>query len=389
MKTFNIRFVVLACILTSFRFAHASEIYKLNDVGRFQSFSAQINATEIEDAIPQIGIVILKNKTTKNGWVHLGQPGLIHITTPAPTAPKRLWGLKAINVEQAWTKTLGEGIIVAVSDTGVDSDHPDLAENMWHNPKEIPNGIDDDKNGFIDDIYGWDFVKKKPSGTDHHFHGTHVAGTIAARISKKMAGVAPKAQIMDVSFLDSSGSGDEVAAAKTIIYAADNGAKIVNCSWGTTGQIPVVAEAIKYALSKGTLVIAAAGNDSMNTDRHADSPSGEDVENIISVGSTSSASGGMSSFSNYGAKTVDLAAPGSEIFSTAPSGKSARYQTLSGTSMATPHVSGAAALVWSRDPKMSWLEVKERLMKTSIPNRNWTGKSVSGGVMNVGRAVEP
>lgn len=381
-------------MLSLLQSAHASEIYKANDVGSFKSLSVhfatgEIEADQIVDSIPQIGVLILKNKTGKlSGWKHLGQPRIIQLKMPLVAAPKKLWGLKAIDVERAWAKTLGQGIVVAVSDTGVDADHPDLLENMWRNPREIQNGIDDDNNGYIDDVFGWDFVKKSPSGVDHHFHGTHVAGTIGARVSDKMAGVAPKAQIMDVSFLDHQGSGSEINGAKTIIYAADNGANIVNCSWGSTEHSQLIADAIRYAQGKGTLVVAAAGNDGVNTDKSVHSPSGEDVENIISVGSTAAAKGSRSSFSNYGIMSVDLAAPGSNIFSASPSGKTARYQTLSGTSMASPHAAGAAALVWSLNPAMTWREVKAVLMSTSVTNKYWKNKSVTGALMNVGRATE-
>ena len=147
---------------------------------------------------------------------------------------------------------------------------------MWRNPGEVgtdkrgrkksSNKIDDDGNGYIDDVYGWDFVNKKPGGVDHHYHGTHVSGTIAATATKSMAGIAPSAKIMDVSFLDSNGSGDDVNAAKTIVYAVDQGAKIINCSWGGGDKNAILEKAIAYARNHGVLIMAAAGNEGADND---------------------------------------------------------------------------------------------------------------------------
>ncbi|MEK6555803.1 MAG: S8 family serine peptidase, partial [Bdellovibrionota bacterium] len=241
----------------------SSEIYKISPdrfVSALRGFSKE--AVEIEDSIPQLGVVIVKQSLNKNtaGWSHLGSSQIIKIEKPVAVAPKKLWGLKSLQIEEAWVQTLGEGVVVAVSDTGIDSDHPDLLENMWVNPREVINDIDDDGNGYVDDIHGWDFVKNKGSGVDHHYHGTHVAGTIGAKIGDKMAGVAPRVKLMDVSFLDAGGSGSDVNGAKTIIYAADSGAKIINCSWGDPERVPLIEEAVLYAQKKGVLVVAAAGN---------------------------------------------------------------------------------------------------------------------------------
>ena len=199
-----------------------------------------------------------------------------------------------------------------------------------------------------------------------------------------MAGVAPQAKIMDVSFLDWQGSGSDVDGAKSIVYAVDQGARVINCSWGSSGEAdPIVAAAVKYAGAHGVLVIAAAGNDSSNNDRHLFSPSGLADENIVSVGAISSASGWMASFSNYGQTTVDLAAPGENIYSLAPRNG---HQLLSGTSMATPHVAGVAALVWSAHPQYSAAQVKKALMAVQ-PVRSWKTRSVSGGILEADLAL--
>lgn len=390
---YTTRFAAILFLTITSTASFADEIYQA-PAGLFFKTKSILSqgaiASEIVDEIPQIGVLVLKQKTNRlKGWEHLGAPKLIQLDLPkaeVTQAPKRLWGLKFIEAEAAWAKTKGEGIVVAVSDTGIDSDHPDLAENMWVNSKEIKNGVDDDGNGYVDDIYGWDFVKKQGSGLDHHYHGTHVAGTVAAREGDRIAGVAPRAQLMDVSFLDSRGSGSEINGAKSIIYAADNGARIINCSWGAPGSYPVIADAIRYAQSKGVLVVAAAGNAKTNTDRKPHSPSSENVANIISVAASSS-QGYKADFSNFGVVTVDLAAPGVNILSAAPSRKKASYQTLSGTSMASPHTAGAAALVWSLNPNASWLEVKEKLLMTASPKKSWAKRVASGGILNAKNAV--
>lgn len=373
----------------------ANEIYQM-DKTHLRAFNStvselQYQGVEVLDQIPELGVVIVRSEAIMgSAWTHLGTNKQIQLQMPLASVPKKLWGLKAINVESAWQKTLGEGVIVAVSDTGVDSDHPDLMPNMWKNEKEARGiaGVDDDGNGYVDDIYGWDFVKNRGSGVDHHYHGTHVAGTIAAAAGDKIVGVAPKAQLMDVSFLNSQGSGTEANGAKTLIYAANNGAHIINCSWGGEGESQLINDAIEYAKSKGTLVIVAAGNAKLNIDRKKYMPAGAPNENLITVGATASAKGTKASYSNFGAINVDLAAPGSNIYSTAPSKDKARYQNLSGTSMATPHTAGLAALVWSQHKNWTWKEVKEKLMSSVTPVKAWTKRSQTGGVINAEAATQ-
>ena len=309
------------------------------------------------------------------------------------TVPSGLWGLKAIRLSKAWPTSKGAGVVVAVSDTGVSAVHPDLASQMWTNKGETgvdskgrdraTNGIDDDGNGYVDDVNGWNFVKKTNSGVDNQLHGSHVAGTISARISKSMAGIAPRAKLMDVSFLDSNGRGNDVNGAKTIVYAVDNGAKIINCSWGGDTKNATLEKAIAYAESKGVLVIVAAGNDNRNTDKKASYPNGYDYSNVISVGATSSEGGSRASFSNYGKTTVELAAPGDDIKSLKPK---SGYTYLSGTSMATPHVSGVAALVWAAHPNYTAAQVKKALMATRSAS-GWKGKSVTEGQLDAELAL--
>jgi len=374
--------------------AFASHIYQLRP-GVMRAFAVE---DDVVDSIPQLGIVITRSPlTSSHGLDDLGEVSRVQLVKPfaATGVPSRMWGLKAIHLVDAWKVSKGAGVIVAVSDTGVDSAHKELKTQMWTNAGEVgtdakgrsksSNGVDDDGNGYVDDVYGWDFVKNKGGGKDHHYHGTHVAGTIAATVGKSMAGIAPSAKIMDVSFLDSNGSGDDVGGAKTIVYAVDQGAKVINCSWGSSGEEPdpVLEKAIQYAQDHGVLVIAAAGNDGENNDKHTFTPSGLANSNIISVGATSNASGWRASFSNYGQKTVDLAAPGENIFSLQPGGG---HQELSGTSMATPHVAGVAALVWSAHPHYSAAQVKSALMNGKVVSA-WKNKSVSSAILEADMAV--
>ena len=248
---------------------------------------------------------------------------------------------------EAWERSLGSEIIVGVIDTGVDLDHEDLAANIWTNAAELGGtpGVDDDNNGYIDDINGWDFANNDNDPNDDESHGTHVAGTIAAvgNNSIGVIGVSPNAKIMALKFLDSSGSGLTSDAILAIEYATANGAHITNNSWGGGGFSQALLDAIENANAAGALFIAAAGNDGTDNDITPHYPSSYNAPNIISVASTDH-NDALSSFSNFGATSVDLAAPGSSILSTLPNDT---YGLLNGTSMATPHVTGVAALLYS------------------------------------------
>jgi subtilisin family serine protease len=314
-----------------------------------------------------------------------------------------LWGMKAIEAEEAWKKSQGEGVIVAVSDTGIYKTHPDLKSNLWQNPGErgtdslgrdkATNKVDDDNNGHIDDTWGWAFNTKNNNPNDEHYHGTHVAGTIAApQNGLGVVGAAPKAKLMAVKFLGANGSGTDLGGAQSIVYAAKNGAKIINCSWGGGEASQVMTDAVAYAQSRNVLIVAAAGNDGLNTDRHEHIPSGIDLDNVISVGATANRSGSRAGFSNFGPLTVDLAAPGVDIKSTflptANIGRRSLYAKLSGTSMAAPHVSGVAALIWSAQPQLTYLEVKQILMEKAAKVSPWQNRSRTEGVLNAKKSLE-
>jgi len=279
------------------------------------------------------------------------------------------WALDVINAPEVWNQNItGNGIVVAVVDSGVDYTHPDLDGNIWRNAGEIAeNGIDDDRNGYIDDIRGWDFVASdnNPMDLDFDGHGTHIAGAIAAeRNNFGITGVAPNAKIMPVRVLPFFGSGDPNNVAAGIRYAADNGANVINLSLGNEfAPSNVINDAIQYANNKGSVVVVAAGNSGVD---QPDYPARNANLWGIAVGSID-VSGRMDDSSNRSGSTpLDyLVAPGVEIVSTIPDED---YELRSGTSMATPHVAGVAALVLNANPTLTPAQVEYIL--TTTANRN-------------------
>jgi subtilisin family serine protease/subtilisin-like proprotein convertase family protein/DNA-binding cell septation regulator SpoVG len=295
-----------------------------------------------------------------------------------------------IDAAEAWNLTTGGGnIIVAVIDTGVDYNHPDLAANIWVNAGEIPgDGIDNDDNGFIDDVHGYDFFNNDGNPMDDHNHGTHVAGTIGAVGNNGIgvAGVAWNVQIMALKCFDASGNGTVADALRAFNYAVEMGAHISNNSYGTTAPEatdPLFEEAIQNAASAGHIFVAAAGNSSSDNDAVAHFPSGFNADNIISVAATDR-NDRLASFSNYGATTVDLAAPGVDILSTVIGGG---YQLFSGTSMATPHVAGAVALVRSFHPEWTYRQVIDEILGSVDYLPGLEGRVATAGRLNVARAL--
>ncbi|HDR04508.1 MAG TPA: choice-of-anchor D domain-containing protein, partial [Candidatus Marinimicrobia bacterium] len=329
------------------------------------------------------------------------EPNYILKVNAMPNDPdfSKLWGLHNtgqsggtadadIDAPEAWDKSTGGPIIIGVIDTGVKWDHPDLAANMWINVNEIPgNGIDDDGNGYVDDIYGYDFVNNDGNPMDDHDHGSHCAGTIAGVGNNGIGitGVAWNAKIMGLKFLSSGGSGTTSDAILSLEYAIENGAHVTSNSYGGGGYSQAFYDAIEAANSAGLLFVAAAGNDyGNNNDNSPHYPSNYSNENVISVAATTNTDA-MSNFSNYGSATVDLGAPGSSIYSCLSNGG---YGYMSGTSMATPHVAGAAALAMAYAPFASHLEIKEALLNSVDITPAMNGKVLSNGRLNINKTFE-
>lgn len=301
---------------------------------------------------------------------------------------KQSYGIGLIGSPQSWHQfTMGaREIIVGIVDTGIDYSHEDLAQNMWKNPIEIPNNnIDDDNNGFIDDVYGWNFSANNNNPFDDNKHGTHVAGTIGAIANNNLgtAGVSPTISLMACKFLDRQGWGATDGAIRAISYAVANGAKVLNNSWGGGGFSQALYDAVKTAERSGVLFVAAAGNNGTNNDSKPTYPASYDAGNVIAVAATDSADG-IAKFSNFGKNSVDLGAPGVEVFSTLPGN---RYGNLNGTSMASPHVAGAAALILAYKPQLSVNELKHLILRSTNPVQSLNGKTATGGRLNVYNAL--
>ena len=288
-----------------------------------------------------------------------------------------------VDAPEAWAAgfTGSSSVVVGIIDTGVDYNHPDLAANIWTNPGEIPgNGIDDDANGYVDDVHGYDFVGAGDSDPmDDNGHGSHVAGTIGARGDNGIGvvGVNWDVKLMAIKFLGANGSGTTDDAIEAVNYAARMGVRVTSNSWSGGAFSQALYDAIN---ASGALTVAAAGNSANSTPRY---PAAFDLANVISVAATDH-NDALASFSNYDAGWVDLAAPGVSVLSTY-AGNTCR--SLSGTSMATPHVSGAAALVLAADPSLGTAAIKATLMNSVDPVASLAGKTVTGGRLNVARAV--
>ena len=320
--------------------------------------------------------------------IHLKQPVLneLNAASTSATIPDD-WGQTRVGADTLWANGVnGQGIIVAVVDTGIDLRHPQLAGQIYQNPNEVINGIDDDRNGYIDDVAGWNFVDNNNKVGDQKGHGTHVAGIIAADHTQgAIKGLAPAAKIMPLEFMDADGNGSIGDAIRAMYYAANNGAKIINASWGGPACSRSLRTAIADLSAKGVLFISAAGNGDdfgrgENIDTTPTYPAAFAVGLQISVGA-STYTDRMAGFSNYSLTSVHLLAPGSHILSTFPNNST---EVLDGTSMATPFVAAAAALVWSHRPDATAAQVRAALLSSVDVGKFPVS---SGGILNIAKAV--
>ena len=292
-----------------------------------------------------------------------------------------------IRAEEAWERFTGDPtLLIGNIDTGCQYDHPDLAPNIWTNPGEIPgNQVDDDGNGYVDDVHGYDFFNHDGDPRDDNGHGTHTTGTIAAvgNNGVGVTGVVWRARIVVCKFLGSTGMGPTSGAVEAIEYCMRVGVRLTNNSWGGGLYSRALEDAIAAAGAAGQLFVAAAGNARSDTDAHPQYPGALGDPCILSVAATDHADQ-LASFSNFGATTVDVAAPGLDVLSTALNDS---YRLLSGTSMAAPHVTGACAFLMGRFPSMTADEVKSRIMRFADPLPGLSGRCVSGGRLNLSLAA--
>ena len=293
-------------------------------------------------------------------------------------------GLRAISAPKAWNQRTKCGKI-GVLDSGIQTGHPDIKKNVWRNEGETNNGVDDDSNGFVDDIHGIDLIADKDSSKDPHGHGTHVAGITGAKgnNNRGVAGVCWKAKLMNLRFMDSQGGGYTSDAATAIVYAVRHGVHVINASYGSYKPSDAEKDAIAYAQRHDTLIVAAAGNDSEDSDQTPSYPADYDFDNIISVAASTS-SDKLASFSNFGNRSVDLAAPGVEIGST---WKGSDYRYLSGTSMATPFVTATAAMLRKAGDGIPYTRVRNLILNNVDRKGAFSSTTVTGGRLNAARAL--
>lgn len=414
------RFICAGLLLAFTQLALGQEYIKTNLLVRFD---AEVQLAQRTNILNALGGATIKQKYTLVPDLYLvtlpaGQevdqvlpaynstPGIryaepnyvvkIAATTPNDPRFNELWGMHNtgqtggtpgadIHAPETWDFNTGSReIVVAVIDTGVDYTHPDLTNNIWTNLGEIPgDGIDNDGNGYVDDIHGYDFVNLDGDPMDDNDHGTHCSGTIGGEGNNNLgvAGVCWQVRIMGVKFLSAYGGGSTADAILSVQYATLMKAKVMNNSWGGGGYSQALKDAIEAAGAAGIIFAAAAGNSGTDNDLIPFYPSGYDSPNIVAVMSTDDHDV-RSSFSCYGLTSVDLAAPGSDILSCQPGGG---YQYMSGTSMSTPHVSGACALLLAANTNLSVAQVKQALLSTVDPVV--PGLCVSGGRLNLSRAL--
>lgn len=302
------------------------------------------------------------------------------------------WGLQRIGVEKAWQKSRGQReVVVAVIDTGADIAHPRLKDSVWRNPGETgldengmskaTNGFDDDDNGYVDDVHGWNFVTDSPEVMDDHGHGTHVAGIISGS-----SGVAPGVSLMILKYYDAQNSGSQnmASSVRALRYAIRMGATIINYSGGGVFRNEDEYQMLEWARREGLLVVAAAGNEGVNSDFFHFYPANYELPNILSVTATTREDQILNG-SNFGTATVDIAAPGKNIYSTLPGGN---YGFMSGTSQATAFVSGIAALLLSSEPELRRPEdLIEHILARGERHASLNGKTRGARLAHAGAAL--
>ncbi|WP_193199380.1 S8 family peptidase [Nostoc sp. MG11] len=358
---------------------NSKDDYGLSLSGR-SSFNSAINSLEADDTnVRSLNSSGSENVTTTasstgnynstygygliNGAAAVAQAAGRNTFADVPDLGGNNWGADLVKTPEVWAQGYtGKGVVVAVVDTGVDYNHEDLKNNIWTNTKEIAgNSIDDDGNGYIDDVYGWNFANNNNNIQDNNGHGTHISGTIAGENNNYgVTGIAYDAKIMPVKVLNESGSGSSTSVANGIYYAVDNGADVINLSLGSNYSNRTLKSAVEYASSKGVIVVMAAGNDGESL---PDYPARYANKSGIAVGAVDR-NNTIADFSNRsGSNEITyVTAPGIGIYSSVPGNQYGRY---SGTSMATPHVAGVVALMLSANPNLTDAQVRQIVTETA------------------------
>lgn len=378
---------------------------RLADLGQLKNTIKELNVLSVQrSSIETVDSVVERVSTFS--YVEYIEPNYIYRAVAVPNDPEldKLWGLHNfgqqvnhnyygqpgidIDAEKAWdVQTGSKKIIVGIVDTGINYNDPNLKNNIWVNEKEFNGkaGVDDDQNGYIDDIHGFNFRSGSTTTEplDDNHHGTHCAGTIGASGNDGIGvvGVNWNVSMMALKFLDSNGSGNAEDATKAILYGIKMHANILSNSWGSFGESKTILSAVQEANKAGILFVAAAGNDSTDIDQYTYFPAGFKVANVLPVAAIDNR-GKLAYFSNWGVETVPLAAPGLDVYSTVLDG----LGYLSGTSMATPHVSGVAALVLAQSPNLPLKDLIARLTLTSKPIESLYRKT-KYGLVNAYNAV--
>lgn len=370
-----------------------AENMDIDSLDEVNLFSAQDKTVNLKLTLAEPGrenVLETVEKLRELPYVECAEPNYIYTanTYPNDTYYNVQYALEKISAQSVWDMDIDcSEIVVAVIDSGVMMTHPDLKDNIWKNPGEISgNGIDDDKNGYIDDVNGWDFHAGDSDPSDERGHGTHAAGIVSASTNngKGVASLARNAKILPLRVLGANGKGSSYAIYQAIKYVQKMGIPVVNNSYSGETESAFIVQAINEC--NDSLFVFAAGNDAGDNDVKPIYPASSDCSNIIAVASTDE-NDCLSDFSNYGANSVDIAAPGTDIASTYYNAGSAAYAKDSGTSMACPMVASAAAVMKARHPEMTPEEIIQKLMNSADRLENLNGKVISGGRLNAYEAV--
>ena len=342
-----------------------------------------------------IALALLRKRLRQSPDVAYAEPDFIHSVsaTKAPDDPiyPLQWAVDDgpqdhdIDAPTAWGSRTSCAK-VAVVDTGVDTDHPDLAKNVYKSSDKPNNGKDDDRNGYVDDTYGWNAIKGKGSGEDDNGHGTHVAGIVAGRGNNALgvSGICWSAKVVPVKFMSSRGKGSTSDAIDAIRYAVKKGIKIVNCSFGSSSKSSALKDVVDYAQDHKVLLVVAAGNNGQNIDKHPEYPAAYTDSNILTVAASTSTDT-LASFSNFGSTAVDVAAPGDDILSTYLGGG---YKSLDGTSMAAPYAAGVAALLRKQESDATYSDLRYAIRHKVDKPPAFKNKVAYDGRLNAYKALK-